>query len=405
MKNNDKRGREQRLVLRLPSDDAQPVRWLLGAADGQRSVARGSLPTGETDPELMRHIAAYPALVLVPATEFVFHRVTLPRRALRQVRQVLPFMLEEQLATDIDQLHFAVLQQQGDICEVAVVDKRRMRHWLARCEQLELRVLALLPDALALPLVNNGWSAVREERVWLFRRERNVGMAAEPSWLAALLAASRPLPMIHCYSAPPEEGETLADWRPQAPQDLLQLAAAGDPYRGADLRQGEFSKTSPWRTGIRPWRAVVLALTVYLLLLTGDAALSHYRLWQQAEHWRQESVRVYRQLFPAEKNVVNPRVQMQQHLQRLQPSSDSAALGAQMHQLQQLLADSGDVAIHALAYDASREELRIDLRAASYSALEQFQRRAAQRYRLQPGEMKQGQGGVESRLVLGIRHE
>ncbi|KFK91777.1 general secretion pathway protein GspL [Serratia sp. Ag1] len=394
------RSGEVRLILRLPSDDAQPVLWRLTSPGSNR---HGSLATGETDPELARLLATYPAWVLVPASEFAFHQVTLPRRARRQSLQVLPFMLEEQLATEVERLHFAILQQSGETCDVAVVEKSAMQQWIARCEQLGVRVQAMLPDVLMMPLVTDGWSAVRLNDQWLFRREAHAGMIVESSWLPELLAVSAPQ-VIESYSTPPAQIAGLAEWRVWPERDLLQLAAEGEKYSGADLRQGEFTRSSPWRAGLRPWWPAALALAVYLLLVGADAGLSHYRLWQQAEHWRLESVRLYQQLFPTEKNVINPRVQMQQHLQQLQPG-EQAGLSEQMRQLQQLMADNSAVRLQTLAYDASRKELRVDLHAASFQALEQFQQSAGQHYQVQPGEVKQNSGGVESRLILGIQHE
>ncbi|MBC3379646.1 type II secretion system protein GspL [Serratia fonticola] len=397
----NRKPREQaRLILRLPSDETQPVLWYFASADGHQ---QGSLAIGVNGDQLESLLARYPAWVLVPASELVFHRVTLPRRARRQGLQVLPFMLEEHLATDIERLHFAILQQSGDVCDVAVVDKSLMHQWIARCERLGGQVRAMLPDVLALPLAADGWSAVSLNDQWLFRREKHAGMIVESSWLSEFLAEWSP-PVIECYSAPPASITSPPEWCVQPPRDLLQLAAEGVHDSGADLRQGEFTRSSSWRRRLRPWRTVMMALTVYLLLLCVSAGLSHYRLWQQAEHWRQESVRVYQQLFPADKKVVNPRVQMQQHLQQLQPI-EQAGVVAQMRQLQQLMAENSAIRFQALSYDAGRKELKVDAQAASFQALEQFQVAAGQRYQLQPGEIKQNPTGVEGRLTLGIKDE
>lgn len=397
----NRKPREQaRMILRLPSEETQPVLWYFASADGHQ---QGSLAMGENDDQLVSLLARYPAWVLVPASELVFHRVTLPRRARRQSLQVLPFMLEEHLATDVERLHFAILQQSGDVCDVAVVDKSLMHQWIARCERLGGQVRAMLPDVLALPLAADGWSAVSLNDQWLFRREKHAGMIVESSWLSEFLAVWSP-PVIESYSAPPASITSPPEWRIQPPRDLLQLAAEGVHDSGADLRQGEFTRSSSWRRRLRPWRTVMMALTVYLLLLCVSAGLSHYRLWQQAEQWRQESVRVYQQLFPADKKVVNPRVQMQQHLQQLQPI-EQAGVVAQMRQLQQLMAENSAIRFQALSYDAGRKELNVDVQAASFQALEQFQVAAGQRYQLQPGEIKQNPTGVEGRLTLGIKDE
>ncbi|PZY52396.1 type II secretion system protein GspL, partial [Escherichia coli] len=90
--------------MRLPEDDTQPLLWRLVSPE---ETGGGSVAVGETDPLLAGLLPRYPAWVLVPSDRIAFHQVTLPHRTWRQRLQVLPFLLEEQLATDIEQLHFA----------------------------------------------------------------------------------------------------------------------------------------------------------------------------------------------------------------------------------------------------------------------------------------------------------
>lgn len=397
MRENIKHNEVIRLILRFPGDDSQPVLWRLSSPDNPR---HGSLAAGETDPELSSLLSTYPAWVLVSASEITFHQVTLPHRSRRHRLQVLPFILEEQLATDIECLHFAILQQSGKDCDVAVVEKSVMKKWIARCEQLGVRDPVLLPDVLMLPLAVEGWSAVRLSDQWLFRRDAYAGMIVESSWLAEMLTISAPL-VIDSYSTPPPH-VMGAEWNMKPQRDLLQLAAEGETYFGADLRQGEFTRPSHWHTGLRPWRSVMLALAAYVLILSIDEGVAHYRLWQQNEHWRQESVRLYQQLFPGEK--INPRVQMLKHLQQLK-SDEQPGLSDLMRQLQQLLTEASTIRIQTLSWDGGRQELKIDLQAASFQELEQFQQSAGKRFRIQPGEIRQNPHGVESRLILGVVHE
>lgn len=126
------------------------------------------------------------------------------------------FLLEEQLATDIEQLHFAILHQSGDRCDVAVVEKAVMHRWLAYCGQLGVREVRLLPDVLMLPLATEGWSAVKLAGQWLFRRDRYAGMTVELSWLTHFLSLTAP-PVIESYSVPPVPcpGPKTTEWRNQ----------------------------------------------------------------------------------------------------------------------------------------------------------------------------------------------
>ncbi|EOS7044005.1 type II secretion system protein GspL, partial [Escherichia coli] len=357
LKKNNKHVEAGRLFLRLPEDDSEPLLWRLIAPE---ETGAGSVAVGETDPQLVGLLSRYPAWVLVPSGRIAFHQVTLPHRTWRQRLQVLPFLLEEQLATDIEQLHFAILHQSGDRCDVAVVEKAVMHRWLAYCGQLGVREVRLLPDVLMLPLATEGWSAVKLAGQWLFRRDRYAGMTVELSWLTHFLSLTAP-PVIESYSVPPVPcpGPKTTEWRNQPGRDLLQLVAEGDGYDGADLRQGEFARQGTWYARFRPWRYVAGALLACVFLAGSNAGLAHYRLWQQAQFWRYESVRVYQQLFPSEKAVKDPRRQMLRHLQQ-STGNNIPELGSVMRQLQQLLSETSTIRLQALAWDSSSQTLKID---------------------------------------------
>ena len=76
---------QARLILHLPGDEKQPVRWSFRSPDGDE---QGELAAGENDERLTHLFATYPAHILVPASEFVFHQVTLPPNAGRQRLQL-----------------------------------------------------------------------------------------------------------------------------------------------------------------------------------------------------------------------------------------------------------------------------------------------------------------------------
>lgn len=385
-----------RLFLRLPADNSSPLLWLLASSE---DTQYGSVEAGEVDPQLASLLIHYPTWVLVPSTEITFHQIKLPYRSRRQRLQVLPFILEEQLATDIEKLHFAVLQQKGDMCDVAVMEKTVMQGWLAYCDKLGIREQKLLPDVLMLPLASEGWSAVSLNDQWLFRRDTYAGMVVESAWLPQFLAISAPS-VIESYSTPPTHSMGVV-WRKQPERSVLQLAAEMGKYNGADLRQDEFARKGNVYARIHSWRSVIFSLMVYAVLLCLDAGITHYRLWKQAGYWQQMSADIYLQLFPGEKNVINPRVQMMKHLKKL-PADNPLDMGSIVRQLQQLLAETSAVHLKALAWDGRRRELKIDLQAASFQALDEFQQLAGKKYHLQSGEIQQNPEGVESKIILGV---
>ena len=381
------------LIIRLNPDAATAI-WRLAAPGDAAQTGEWHPDAG--DPTLSLLAQRHPAWVLVPASDCAFHRVTLPAGARRNAQQALAFLLEEQLATEIEESHFSLIHRDKSDCAVAVVGREKMRAWQAWCEGLGLNVLALTPDALALPQNPTGWSAVRCGEQWLFRCETCSGMAVETPWLGELLVHWPDLAPIACYSPPPD---IAAPWQPRPVQDLLALAASNPQARKICLRQGNFAAKRRPPTP-RRWRPTIVATLALLLLWSGNRLHDHLALARQADAAVQASRDFYRQWFKAEKNLVNPRLQMQQHLRRLESVSARPALISRLGALQQIIAETPGIRLRALSFDAARNALQLEISAVSSQALAQFSQRARAGFRVQTGEMKPRADGIEGRLTL-----
>ncbi len=164
------------LIVRLAAAQA-PLHWQLFAPASPHHEASGRWPTDDASP-FPALAEQYPAWVLIPASDCAFHSLTLPAGLRKPPLQVAPFLLEEQLADDVEATHFALLHRQQAQCEIVAVQRQKMRDWLARCESLSLQPLALTPDVLALPWQPPAWSAVQVDEQWLIRHQPWGGMAA-----------------------------------------------------------------------------------------------------------------------------------------------------------------------------------------------------------------------------------
>src|SRR6185437_9186815 len=128
-------------VLRLPHGQTERVSWMPADARGQPLGAPqfGSLlqAAGAAG---VRHVAA-----IVPSSDVLITEVELPVKSGVRAQQVVPFALEEQLAADIETLHFAVgaRDEQSGRTRVAVVTRALMDQWLG-----SLRAAGLVPERL-----------------------------------------------------------------------------------------------------------------------------------------------------------------------------------------------------------------------------------------------------------------
>ena len=354
--NHDKTAQREMLIVRLAAPE-RPIAWRLTCPGDPQREACGEWSATGADSTLPDLAQRYPAWVLVPASDCAFHHVTLPAGLRKAPQQVVPFLLEEQLATDV----------------------------------------ALTPDVLTLPCHPDRWSAVQADDQWLIRQDAWRGMAVETPWLAELLAAWETLPPINCYSPPPA---ISVPWRALAPQDVLALAAANPAARRICLRQGAFAPKRRWQPAGRRWRPTLAAAAALALLWSTNTVLDHLALSRQADAAREASQAFYRHWFKNDKNVINPRLQMQQHLRQLEATTATSPLVAHIRTLQNMVSDTPGIQLRALTWDAARNALQLDISAVSSRALEQFTARAQAGFRVRTGEMKPRPDGIEGRLTL-----
>jgi general secretion pathway protein L len=175
----------------------------------------------------------------------------------------------------------------------------------------------------------------------------------------------------------------------------------GEPGGPADLfTSGAFAPKRRWQPAGRRWRPTLAAAAALALLWSTNTVLDHLALSRQADAAQEASQAFYRHWFKNDKNVINPRLQMQQHLRQLEATTATSPLVAHIRTLQNMVSDTPGIQLRALTWDAARNALQLDISAVSSRALEQFTARAQAGFRVRTGEMKPRPDGIEGRLTL-----
>jgi general secretion pathway protein L len=258
------------------------------------------------------------------------YEARVPGRNRQRVLRAIPFALEEQLAGDVETLHFALgTSLGGDRYPVAVVDRQRMDAWMAQLREQGISAHQWVPDTLALPR-SEGWSLLPEADTVLVRSGDYSGFACDLDNLAVLVS------MLDARDQLPETARVfgsemlevegvdveLDDSRLQ-PLDTLARGWFAGPV--IDLLQGAYSRREEWGRLLRPWKATAAMLVAALVLVSVSTGLNYYHLARQKEMLATDIQALYKQTFPQARRIVNPRVQMEQQLKQLQRRSGGGA--------------------------------------------------------------------------------
>src|SRR5438477_641047 len=129
------------LLLRLPSVPDEPASWLVVDA---RGTPVGPPHSGPLTAAVTR-AAGRRVWVIVPGTDVLLAEPEVPVKAGLKLQQLVPYALEEQLADNIEDLHFAIGKRASDSIRapVAVVARALLDEWLAT-----LRSSGIEPEAI-----------------------------------------------------------------------------------------------------------------------------------------------------------------------------------------------------------------------------------------------------------------
>ena len=280
------------VILRMPRSADASASWLITDDEGRPLAPVQSGPLEEVaSANTGRRVA-----VLVPAAEVLNLEVELPVRAGARAAQLVPFALEEQLATDVETQHFAIAPGAADgRTAVAVVSRSLMDDWLARLAAAGIAPELLCTDASLMPHVAGHAVALLEGDTLSFsdgEDDARLTLSAPPGGFASALAIAfgeeQPETQLLFHATPPDWQRRSAEveaTRPSLAGLKVQLLGSGAlPWLAAqlpaarpiNLLQGAYVRRTSMGAGWARWR-VAAALAAALLLLHAGSQL--YSLW------------------------------------------------------------------------------------------------------------------------------
>ena len=222
------------LLIRLSRETADPVSFLVADSAGRIVSApqRGVLTQAAALAPGRR------VCVLVPGADVVLTEVDVPVKTGARVQQVVPFALEEQLAEDIDQLHFAVGRRAGDSVRtpVAVVSRALMGEWLAALGGAGITAEAMYADSNLIPANPGQAVALLEGDGATVRPVGGPPVTMPVDALAEALELVRPAPDAMVASERTASGLVLYTGAPEWHQRSREVEAVRERFDGIKVQ-------------------------------------------------------------------------------------------------------------------------------------------------------------------------
>jgi general secretion pathway protein L len=366
------------LLLRLPRAPDQEASWLLVDGRGNAISAPQSGPLAQAAGRAAgRHVC-----VLVPGTDVLLAEPELPVKAGTKLQQVVPYALEEQLAQDIDDLHFAIGKRAGDspTTPVAVVSHDLMEEWLGSLKAAGLAAESMYTDSELLPENPGHAVALLENDVVVVRPPKGATISMPSDAIAEALELARP-----SAESGEQTGRGLilytgaSEWQQFSPlvervRDRfdgikVQLLTSGPlalfaqhlpNTRAINLLQGRYAPQNTTAVGWRAWRIAAILLAALVGLHVAGKATELFLLKRTEKTVDASLDQAFRSAMPGEQSTVDARRRMEQRLLAVRSGgAASAGLLPALGALVQARNAVPGTTVQALSYREGALELKI----------------------------------------------
>ena len=430
----------------LSGNMPEQVYWFVKSGeDSVAPVFHGDLKTASN------HALGCRVVIIVSGVEVVLTDVALPNMNRQKLLKAIPFALEEQLANDVEDNHFAVGEhQREDAVNVAIVERKIMDMWLHGLKDVGIQPDVVTTEVLAVPYEEKCWTLLlksgdkQSKSKAILRTNMQAGIAldianVEPlmnSMLESVSDADRPsrLHVITCDASSSDPDASEASQSSAVAEVSAQLkAVAGkleelankfsieavvehaeqsflnylsnqyNETKSINLLQGEYSRRERLEKQLRPWIPAAALASVWLLLLFGLMIFDYQKLSAKDAEQRARVTEIYRQAFPEDKNIVNPKVQMEQKLAKLRESANQTTdMLVLLSKAGDVLSDTNSLLIRTLRF--KDETLDLDFEISDLQSLDKLKDRLTRETDLvvdiQSASSKKGK--VESRMQLKV---
>ena len=387
----------ENLYIRIGSQAQDAIHWLIHSASDEEIIASGKLSNASELVQLSEKAQQRQVIVLVPSCDLVLKSLNVPSKSVRAMHQAVPYMLEEELAQDVEQMFFAY----GDVsnqdqeasthqnCFVAAIDRTLMQQWQQWFADANINFKKMLPDALAMPLVNDGCSAIVldqqvilrqgpwqamtiDSQAWAVISSQLINTADDKNKELADTNEGSPF-LINAYSTLPSGANELniKAMPEELPLALLAQQAIIQPF---NLLQGEFQYHEKRSPVVANW---LWAAGIAIFALLFNVGLKGGQLLQvnsQLESVEQEIVNSYKATFPNTKNVrVNTiKSQLKRKLTQVGDGNSQTGFLVMLGEIRPAFEAVPELKPESLKFDGKRQEIRLQAIANDYQYFDKF---------------------------------
>ncbi len=394
--------------------------WLVADAQGRRQ-GRGTADCSELLERVAAELpmrdgaASFAEVVGLVSNQHVLSlQCDVPGRRASQLRQALPYVVEEFAAAEIEDLHIAHgAIKAGAPISCCVVAKSLLEDWLGSLAEAGIRPQSLVAESELLPCEPGCLSLLFDGDAVLMRSAREAATLERVNLLMALGSVGEE--RVRTLNGSLSELERSrfdgeVEEAPGAPldgsqRDALDYLAGRWPHRKGviNLLQGDYRAEPAVRSGREKWRGVAALAALWLLVALAATVAEGWRSSQKADALEASALSLYRDIYPDDGSVT---IQSLRRRLNARLGEGAGSGGAGSASLISLLGHMASVikpsmTVASIDYNERRGEFQAELIVRRYADADQVLEAIAGRgLEAEISSAEQVEGGVSARFRL-----
>ena len=415
------------LVIRIGHGPHEPAEWIAVDSTG----ARRSAPVTGALSDAVADIGARQVIVLVPSAEVLTTSVDIPVKGAKLLA-ALPYALEEYLAEDVEDLHFAAGNRRSSgRTPVSVVSHQCMHGWLEQLANAGIKADSIIAESYGLARIPGTISLLLADDLVFINDGGDIELVMQgvsPGDALAAIGAlddgvatpdqidsGRIMPRhVLVYCVPGEDERYQHDWIAIGqeldsvdvkllPDGVMpRLAVTVATGAGINLLQGQYAAKKEYSGLLRPWKNAAMLALAFAVVGIGGKALDYYVLSRQEAELRQTFNTEYQQMRPGAPETDNP-VAAVDSVRRMLGNVETPPIFLQsMEQLSRAIRANQQAQIQAISYRAGIIDLRVT--APDVATLDSVQRAIGESGQFRAAIQSTDQDGdkVSSRIQIQV---
>nr|WP_302473888.1 type II secretion system protein GspL [Legionella sp. PL877] len=263
-------------------------------------------------------------IIVLPTLLFSLHRIALPWLNDKKARAAIPFALEENLAQNVNTLHFAFDRNYYQDGHYLVI--------VGNKSELEKLIIQLNEQAIYFDAITIDWFALNQDEIagmdsYLLINDTNFQGALSPE-LATLYFKKLPLASNYSFLVFPNSNKAFTVTQPvrsiKSEEDsFIWLARRLQKIKPMNLCQGELrhggdTKAKRW------YQAAAIMTVIWLATFIGGNLTKLHHLNKEIKEVDAKVAHIYHAFFPQAQQVISPKFRISQLLKSRQTEKDNS---------------------------------------------------------------------------------